>query len=144
MTTRRRLLGALALLPQSAWATAPADDALAAAIRAAIGDIEPIDGGIELRLPTLAENGAQVPLSVLVDSPMTDDDHVTTIHVFATANPTPGIASFHLFPGIARAEIHTRIRVAEAQSIIVLARHSDGRIHRTSAHLSVTRGGCPS
>ena len=140
MTTRRHLLGALTLtlLPNPARP----DDALAAAIRAAIGDIEPIDAGIELRLPAIAENGAQVPLSVLVDSPMTQEDHVTTIHVFATANPTPGIASFHLFPGIARAEIHTRIRVAEAQSIIVLARHSDGRIHRTSARLAVTRGGC--
>ncbi len=140
MTTRRNLLGALALtlLPNPARP----DDALAAAIRAAIGDIEPIDAGIELRLPAIAENGAQVPLSVLVDSPMTQEDHVTTIHVFATANPTPGIASFHLFPGLARAEIQTRIRVAEAQSIIVLARHNNGRVYRTSARVAVTRGGC--
>lgn len=140
MTTRRNLLGALALtlLPNPARP----DDALAAAIRAAIGDIEPIDAGIELRLPAIAENGAQVPLSVLVDSPMTPEDHITTIHIFATANPTPGIASFHLFPGLARAEIQTRIRVAEAQSIIVLARHSTGQIHRATARVAVTRGGC--
>ena len=123
------------------------EGAVAAAIRAAIGDVVPTEGGIELRLPALAENGAQVPLAVLVDSPMTPDDHVTAIHVFATANPTPGVASFHLSPGpifsgLARAEIQTRIRVAEAQSIIVLARHSDGRVQRTSARLSVTRGGC--
>lgn len=140
MTTRRNLLGALALtlLPNPARP----DDALAAAIRAAIGDIEPIDGNIELRLPAIAENGAQVPLTVLVDSPMTQEDHVTTIHVFATANPTPGIASFHLTPSLARAEIQTRIRVAEAQSIIVLARHSTGQIHRATARVAVTRGGC--
>lgn len=145
MSTRRRLLGgmALALLPGRGWAEGGVvEGAVAAAIRAAIGDVVPTEGGIELRLPALAENGAQVPLAVLVDSPMTPDDHVTAIHVFATANPTPGVASFHLFPGLARAEVQTRIRVAEAQSIVVLARHSDGRVQRTSARLSVTRGGC--
>jgi sulfur-oxidizing protein SoxY len=140
VSTRRRLLGglALALLPGAAWA----DDAVAAAMRAAIGDVEPVEGGIELRLPALAENGAQVPLTVLVDSAMTEEDHVTAIHVFATRNPTPGVASFHLFPGLARAEVQTRIRVAEAQAIVVLAQFGDGRVRRASARLSVTRGGC--
>ena len=145
MTTRRNLLATLSLtlLPTPARPDdAPTDDTLAAAIRSAIGDITPIDGNIELRLPAIAENGAQVPLTVLVDSPMTQEDHVTTIHIFATANPTPGIASFHLTPSLARAEIQTRIRVAEAQSIIVLARHNNGRVYRTSARVAVTRGGC--
>ena len=138
MTTRRSLLATLTLLPTPARP----DEALQAAIRAAIGDAEPTDGAIDIRLPAIAENGAQVPLPLLVDSPMTPEDHITTIHVFATANPTPGIASFHLTPALARAEIQTRIRVAEAQSIIVLARHNTGQIHRATARLAVTRGGC--
>ncbi len=120
----------------------PAADPLAAAIRAEIGDRVPIDGGITLRLPQRAENGGQVPLTVVVDSRMTADDHVTAIHVFATSNPTPGIASFRLTPAMGRAEVQTRIRLAEAQDVIVLAALSDGTVRRAVASVSVTQGGC--
>jgi sulfur-oxidizing protein SoxY len=140
MTTTRRSLLALALLP--AGATAATDDALAAAIRDAVGDAAITDGGIALRAPATAENGGQVPITVLVDSPMTAGDHVTAIHVFATANPTPGVASFRLTPLLARAEVQTRIRLAEAQRVIVLAQTNDGRVRRAVAEVRVTTGGC--
>ncbi len=130
---------ALALVPCAAMAE---DAALDAAMREVVGDVAAMPGGIELRVPAVAENGAQVPLTVLVDSAMTDADHVTAIHVFAPRNPTPGVASFHLFPGLARAEVQTRIRVAEEQAIVVLARMGDGTVRRASVGLKVTRGGC--
>lgn len=140
MRRRAFLAASLALVP---WAGQAADTAaLEAAIREAIGDAVPTDGGIELRVPAVAENGAQVPLTVLADSAMTEADHVRAIHVFAPGNPTPGVASFHLFPGLARAEVQTRIRVAEEQAILVLAVHADGTVRRASAALKVTRGGC--
>jgi sulfur-oxidizing protein SoxY len=140
MTTRRSLL-ALALLPAGA-AAAATDDALAAAIRDAVGDAPITDGGITLRAPATAENGGQVPITILAESPMTATDHVTAIHVFATANPTPGVASFRLTPLLARAEVQTRIRLAEAQRIIVLAQTNDGRVRRATAEVRVTTGGC--
>lgn len=130
---------------QSAGApTAGASDGvdLAAAIRELIGDAEPRDGGIELGVPATAENGEQVPLAVLAESPMTAAEHVTAIHVFATQNPTPGIVSFRLFPGIARAEVHTRIRIAADQRIVVLVEHSTGQVRRAVAALRVATGGC--
>ena len=141
MRRRGFLAGAtLALVP---WQGRAADEAaLAAAIREAIGDAVPVEGGIELRVPAVAENGAQVPLAIVADSAMTAEDHVAAIHVFAPGNPTPGVASFHLFPGLARAEVHTRIRVAEEQAILVLAVHANGTVRRASAALKVTRGGC--
>ena len=140
MKRRAFLAASLALVP---WAGQAADTAaLEAAIREVIGDAVPTDGGIELRVPAVAENGAQVPLTVLADSAMTEADHVRAIHVFAPGNPTPGVASFHLFPGIARAEVQTRVRVAEEQAILVLAVHADGTVRRASAALKVTRGGC--
>jgi sulfur-oxidizing protein SoxY len=139
MTTRRSFL-ALALLP--AGAAASTDDALAAAIRDAVGDAPITDGGVVLRAPVTAENGGQVPIAILAESPMTAADHVTAIHVFATANPTPGVASFRLTRMLARAEVQTRIRLAEAQRIIVLAQHSDGRVKRATAEVRVTTGGC--
>ncbi|MCX7864118.1 MAG: FAD-binding protein, partial [Novosphingobium sp.] len=39
-----------------------------------------------------AENGAQVPVSILVDSPQTEALHVRSIQLIATRNPTPWIA----------------------------------------------------
>ena len=95
-----------------------------------------------LRAPPVAENGGQVPVTVLVDSPQTAESHVTAIHVFATRNPTPGVASFRLTPLMARAEVQTRIRVAEDQRIIAVASMSDGTVRRTAAELRVTTGGC--
>lgn len=142
MTTRRSLL-ALALLPAgAAAAAATADEALAAAIRDAVGDAPITDGGIVLRAPATAENGGQVPVSILVESPMTAADHVSAIHVFATRNPTPGVASFRLTPLLARAEVQTRIRLAEEQRIVVLAQSNDGRVRRATAEIRVTTGGC--
>jgi sulfur-oxidizing protein SoxY len=139
MIARRALL-ALPLLPAAAAAATEAE--LQAAIREAVGDAAITDGGIALRTPATAENGGQVPITILVDSPMTAADHVAAIHVLATRNPTPGVATFRLTPLLARAEVQTRIRLAEDQRVIVLAQHSDGRVRRAVAEVRVTTGGC--
>lgn len=139
MSLTRRAALSLALLPFAALAQ---EDALNAAIRAEIGDAAPQEGGITLRVPPVAENGGQVPVTVLVDSPQSAERHVTAIHLFATRNPTPGIASFRLGPALARAEIQTRIRIAENQVLVVLARMSDGTVQRATAEIRVATGGC--
>lgn len=100
------------------------------------------DGTITLDLPAVAENGAQVPLTVQLDSPMTADDHVTAIHIIATRNPAPQIGTFRLTPQMSRAEAMTRIRVAEEQEILVLAELSDGRVFQQTASIIVSVGGC--
>ena len=139
MITRRSCL-ALLVLPFAA--AAQTEEALSAAIRDAVGDKLATDGGITLRVPALAENGGQVPLGIVVESPMTAQDHITAIHVFASRNPTPGVATFRLTPLLARAEVQTRIRLAEDQRLIVLAETSTGRVMRTSAEMRVGAGGC--
>jgi sulfur-oxidizing protein SoxY len=139
MITRRSCL-ALLVLPFAA--AAQTEEALSAAIRDAVGDKLATDGGITLRVPALAENGGQVPLGIVVESPMTAQDHITAIHVFASRNPTPGVATFRLTPLLARAEVQTRIRLAEDQRLIVLAETSTGRVMRASAEMRVGAGGC--
>jgi sulfur-oxidizing protein SoxY len=139
MSLTRRAALSLALLPFAALAS---EDALNAAIRAEIGGATPQEGGITLRVPPVAENGGQVPITVLVDSPQNAERHVTAIHMFATRNPTPGIASFKLGPALARAEIQTRIRIAENQVLVVLARMNDGSVQRATAEIRVATGGC--
>ena len=139
--TRRTALGALALVALP-WPALAQEDALAAAIREQVGDAAVEEGGIALRVPTVAENGGQVPVTVVVESPQTAAEHVTAIHLFATRNPTPGVASFRLTPLLARAEVQTRIRLAEDQRIVAVAQFSDGRVRRAAAEIRVTTGGC--
>ena len=139
--TRRGALGAaLALIALPAGAVTEGE--LDAAIREQVGDARIVDGGITLRAPVVAENGGQVPVTVLVDSPQTAAEHVSAIHIFATRNPTPGVASFRLTPLLARAEVQTRIRLSEEQRIIALAQMSDGSVRRAVAEVRVTTGGC--
>ena len=139
--TRRGALGAaLALIALPAGAATEAE--LDAAIREQVGDARIEDGGITLRAPVVAENGGQVPVTVLVDSPQTAAQHVSAIHIFATRNPTPGVASFRLTPLLARAEVQTRIRLSEEQRVIALAQMSDGSVRRAVAEVRVTTGGC--
>lgn len=139
---RRAVLGSLLLAPLARPCLAAAEADVQAAIRAVAGDAEPHEGGIVLSLPARAENGAQVPLSVLVDSPQTTAEHVSSIHIIATRNPTPGVVTFRLSPALARAEVQTRIRIAEDQTVIVLARMSDGTLRRAAAEARVVTGGC--
>jgi sulfur-oxidizing protein SoxY len=139
--TRRGALGAalgLIALPAGAVTEGEFD----AAIREQVGDARIVDGGITLRAPVVAENGGQVPVTVLVDSPQTAAEHVSAIHIFATRNPTAGVASFRLTPLLARAEVQTRIRLSEEQRIIALAQMSDGSVRRAVAEVRVTTGGC--
>lgn len=141
MSTRRGLLGTLVLvaLPFPALA---AGDPLATAIAEATGGRQPIDGGITLAAPTLAENGGQVPVTVTVESPQTPALWVRAIHLFATRNPTPGITTLRLSPAVAKAEVTTRIRLAEDQTVIAIAELSDGTLRRATASIRVSTGGC--
>ncbi|MBY0338985.1 MAG: thiosulfate oxidation carrier protein SoxY [Acetobacteraceae bacterium] len=138
----RRAVLALGLTALPAAVLAQDSPAVAAAIRELAGDGPFEERGITLRLPPLAENGGQVPLTVQVDSPQTADRHVTAIHVFATRNPTPDVASFRLTPHVARAEVQTRIRLAEDQRVLVVAVLSDGTRRRAAADVRVGQGGC--
>lgn len=134
-------LVAILVLPKP-FAAAATDAEVADALAAILQGREAEEGGIVLDVPNVAENGAQVPITVSVDSPMSAQDHVRAIHIVATRNPTPGVGSFHLSPRIARAEVTTRIRLAEEQEILVLAELSDGRVLKAAAEIAVSVGGC--
>lgn len=140
--TRRTMLAGLALVAIPWPGQAASEPDLAEAIARATAGAEPRDGGIVLRLPAVAENGGQVPLGVIVETPQTEADHAVAIHILCPRNPTPGGAIFRLTPALGRAEVHTRIRLAEDQQVLVLARMSDGTVRRAAAEARVVTGGC--
>jgi sulfur-oxidizing protein SoxY len=100
------------------------------------------EGGIEVKLPQIAENGNSVPMSVKVEHPMAPADFVGAVHIIAERNPRPLVASFHLTPQSGRAEISTRVRLAGTQKVTVLAAMSDGKFRMTQTDVLVTSAAC--
>ena len=148
-TTRRRFLGlagsaaAIGAVPIVTLRPAEATPAmLAAAIRNVVGAAVVRTGKVKLDVPPLVENGNTVPMTVSVASPMTSDDYVRSIHVFNEKNPQPNIGNFYLGPRCGRAQISTRIRLADSQKIVAIARLSDGSFWSASADVVVTLAAC--
>jgi sulfur-oxidizing protein SoxY len=115
---------------------------LAAAIRNVVGAAVVQTGKVKLEVPPLVENGNTVPMTVSIVSPMTADDYVKSIHVFNEKNPQPNIGNFYLGPRAGRAQISTRIRLADSQKIVAIARLSDGSFWSASADVIVTLAAC--
>jgi sulfur-oxidizing protein SoxY len=129
----------LTLLPQAALADAAAVDA---AIKKLIGGKTPQAGRVTLDLPQIAENGNTVPITVEVDSPMTEQDYCKAVHLFADKNPRPDVASFNFTPACGKAKASTRMRLAKTQNVVAVAEMSDGSVYMAKAEVKVTIGGC--
>jgi sulfur-oxidizing protein SoxY len=99
-------------------------------------------GRVHLDIPPLVENGNTVALTVSVDSPMTEADHVRHIHIFNEKNPQPYVAAFHLGARAGKAQVSTRIRLADSQTVTAIAQVSDGSFWSASADLIVTLAAC--
>jgi sulfur-oxidizing protein SoxY len=81
-------------------------------------------------------------MTVSVSSPMVPDDYVKSIHVFNEKNPQPNIGNFHLGPHAGRAQISTRIRLADSQKVVAIARLSDDTFWSASVDIVVTLAAC--
>jgi sulfur-oxidizing protein SoxY len=144
-TTRRKFLtlaGGGALL---AVTTRPADASpasMASAIRTVVGENPIKTGKVKLEVPPLVENGNTVPMTVSVESPMAPEDHVLSIHVFNEKNPQPNIGNFYLGPDSGRAQVSTRIRLADSQKVVAIARLSDGTYWSATVDVIVTLAAC--
>ena len=130
---------ALALRPREVGAT---PEMMQEALRKIVGEASVQQGKVTLDLPPLVENGNVVPLTVSVESPMTEGDHVKAIHVLNQKNPQPYVITAHLGPRAGRARISTRIKLADAQTVIAVAAMSDGSFWSGSADIVVTIAAC--
>jgi sulfur-oxidizing protein SoxY len=108
-------------------------------IKAFTGGRMPVEGGVRLDLPELAENGNTVPLTVAVDA--SAGVHVEEVLVVAPANPNARVIRFRFSPSSVP-EAATRIRLAETQDVIAVAKLGDGTFLTGSRQIKVTIGGC--
>jgi len=115
---------------------------MAAAIREAVGEAALHQGRVKLEIPPLVENGNTVSTTISVDSPMTELDHVKSIHIFNEKNPQPNVTTFHLTPRVGRARVSTRIRLADSQKVVAIARLSDDSCWYDSVDVMVTLAAC--
>jgi sulfur-oxidizing protein SoxY len=142
--SRRDVLAAAAGLA-SVLALRPAratSETMEAAIRAFTGEAQMRTGKVKLDVPPLVENGNVVPLTVMVESPMTEADYVKAIAIFNEKNPQPNVAVFHLGPRCGRGNVATRLRLANSQKLIAVAEMSDGTFWSDSADVIVTLAAC--
>lgn len=141
---RQVLVTSLGAVAAIGWGVGPAQAANDSAdlIKAFTGGKTPAAGKVKIDMPEIAENGNTVPMTVMVDSPMTEQSHVTDVLVVADGNPRAGVVTFHFTPLSGAAEANTRIRLAKSQKITAVAKMSDGSFYTASKDVKVTIGGC--
>jgi sulfur-oxidizing protein SoxY len=136
----------LSVLALGAWFSpltvlAKKEDAMQA-IQDITGGKPIINGKVNLVIPPLVENGNLVVLKLSVDSPMTANNYVKSIFVIAEGNPLPNIFTVHLTPRSGTANITTRVRLADSQTVWAIAQMSDGSFYQGSAETLVTLSTC--
>lgn len=133
------LLGLPALL-RSASAAWPAErfanSEFNARFQNEFGDNRIIDSDlILLNLPSIAENGAVVPIHI-----SSDLDHIDKLQIWVEKNPTPLAAEFELSP-TALVYLNARIKMAESCHVVVMARQGSQWL-RVRQWVQVMVGGC--
>ncbi|MFN0185192.1 MAG: SoxY-related AACIE arm protein [Aquabacterium sp.] len=147
---RRRLVVSAVAAPWALVATglsrAQDADMLAERLREAVrsfgGGRPATEGRVRLEIAELVENGNVVPVTVRVESPMTEADHVVAIALFNERNQQRDVAVFALGPVNGRAEVSTRMRLATSQTVVAAARMSDGSVWTHHVEVVVTLAAC--
>ena len=144
LSRRDALAASAGVIAFAAVGSAPAQAANDAQdrIKAFTGGKPATEGKVKLDLPEIAENGNTVPMTVTVESPMTEASYVAEVLILGDGNPNGGIVTFHFTPASGVAEANTRIRLAQTQNIIAVAKMNDGSFFTTSRQVKVTIGGC--
>ncbi len=114
-----------------------------AAINAITDGKEPkISKKVHLKVPEIAENGAVVPVTVEVDSPMTPNDYVKAIHILNTKNGNSRCLDVNLTPANGKAMVATRIKLGGTQDVIAVVELNNGEYLMAKQNVKVTIGGC--
>jgi sulfur-oxidizing protein SoxY len=99
-------------------------------------------GRVRLLMPPIFPNGYTVPLTLEVDTPMTERDHVRNVRIFAPKNPINEVVGFHFAPLRSAPRVSTRIRLAAPQDVIAVAEMNDGAFLMTQTFVQVATNGC--
>ena len=90
---------------------------------------------IRIRAPSVAENGAAVPVGVT--STIAGTTEIITI---TAANPKPLSARYRFAPG-ANPSVESRFKMGKTTTFIAMVK-ADGKYYTAQTEIKVTRGGC--
>ncbi len=94
---------------------------------------------IKLQAPTIAESGANVPISVESDIPI---EKVDSLWIFVDNNPSPWIADVKFTPISGKVYFATRIKMGQTSNVRAILRLKDGSYIMATKEVKVTVGGC--
>ena len=90
---------------------------------------------VQITAPEIAENGAQVPITVLSKIPNTQ-----SISIVIDKNPFPLSSTFDFSNG-ADSYVSTRLKMGQTSNIVALVK-ADGKFFTATKEVKVTIGGC--
>jgi len=99
-------------------------------------------GKVRIEIAEFAENGYAVPCTITVDSPMTPDEHVRALYMWAARNPRPFVIEARLGPSNPRARLQTRLRLGDSERLLAIAEMSDGSFWSGFADVRVQVSAC--
>jgi sulfur-oxidizing protein SoxY len=94
---------------------------------------------IKLTAPTIAESGANVPITVEADVPV---DKVERLWIFVDKNPTPWVTDVKYTPQNGQVFLSTRIKMGETSNVRAILQLKDGTFVMATKEVKVTAGGC--
>jgi sulfur-oxidizing protein SoxY len=121
---------------------ARAQDETIKLVKRLTGQTPTISDRLRLVMPAAFPTGYTVPMNLDIDSPMTEDDYVRRIRVFAPKNPLLEVASFNFVPQRSIARVSTRIRLAEPQYVVAVAQMNDNTLLMAQTWVDVATNGC--
>ena len=90
---------------------------------------------IRIKVPTIAENGAVVPVSVKSKLP-----NIEAISILVDKNPNPLVANFSMVAN-QKGHINTRIKMGKTSNVIAVVK-AEGKLYKATQLVKVTIGGC--
>ena len=99
-------------------------------------------GVLKLDTPMIAENGAVVPISVEVTSPMTANNLVRHVYIVADKNRIPVIARATLAAETGQTMVGLSVRLGESGDVRAIVEQNDGTLLQVKRMVMVTVGGC--
>jgi len=106
------------------------------AMQLGVGATSMEEAHVTVDLPKIAENGAVVPVTVSCDL-----DNVETLHIVVDKNPEPYLCRYYVGQ-TGRAEISTRIKMADTSFVRGIAVTKDGKVYMGKNSVKVVVGGC--
>lgn len=106
-------------------------------VKALFGDAPVAEsGGVSIKAPLQAENGAVVPIKVTTT--LADAE---SISIVVEKNPAPFITSVNLQPGASGGLYSARIKMGQTSKVTAYVKAGD-KVHMAAQEIKVTVGGC--